>query len=71
MAGIVLQSAVGMPGMEVPDKFIYEAYRKVGDLPPTAKFFYNALSEYFKYAHLRYHLLPEYNTNQSMYRLRS
>ncbi|OAA80837.1 Ubiquitin subgroup [Akanthomyces lecanii RCEF 1005] len=44
MARTVLQSAVGMPGTEVPNKFIYEAYRKVDDLPPTAKLFYNALS---------------------------
>ncbi|OAR01752.1 hypothetical protein LLEC1_06780 [Akanthomyces lecanii] len=44
MARAVLQSAVGMPNMEVPNKFIYEAYRKVDDLPPIAKHFYNALS---------------------------
>lgn len=48
MARTVLQSAVGMPGTEVPNKFIYEAYRKVDDLPPTAKLFYNALSKYLE-----------------------
>lgn len=45
LARAVLQSAVGMPSTEVPNKFIYEAYRKVDDLPPTAKLFYTALGE--------------------------
>ncbi|KAJ6784237.1 hypothetical protein PWT90_10327 [Aphanocladium album] len=44
VAHAVLQKAMGMPEAEVPNKFIYEAYRKIDDLPPTAKFFYNAIS---------------------------
>lgn len=48
MARAVLQDAMGMPDdTEVPSKFIYEAYRKVDDLPPTAKAFYGALGDYF------------------------
>ncbi|KAJ3478133.1 hypothetical protein NLG97_g8657 [Lecanicillium saksenae] len=43
-AHTVLQGAMGMPETEVPNKFIYEAYRKVDDLPPAARFFYSALS---------------------------
>ncbi|OAA69033.1 Ubiquitin subgroup [Cordyceps fumosorosea ARSEF 2679] len=44
MARTVLQNAMGMPSTEVPGNFTYEAYRKVEDLPPAAKSFYNALS---------------------------
>ncbi|KAM3508828.1 hypothetical protein MY10362_000954 [Beauveria mimosiformis] len=44
MARTVLQSAVGMPNTEVPNKYNYEAYRQVEDLPPMAKCFYSAIS---------------------------
>ncbi|KAM3439198.1 hypothetical protein NHJ13734_003805 [Beauveria thailandica] len=44
MARTVLQSAVGMPNTEVPNRYNYEAYRQVEDLPPMAKCFYNAIS---------------------------
>ncbi|KAM3511665.1 hypothetical protein MY11210_004682 [Beauveria gryllotalpidicola] len=44
MARTVLQSAVGMPNTEVPNKYTYEAYRQVEDLPPMAKCFYSAIS---------------------------
>lgn len=46
-ARTVLQVAMAMPSAEVPNKFIYEAYRKVDDLSPTAKIFYDTLSTYF------------------------
>ncbi|OAA39862.1 ubiquitin fusion protein [Beauveria brongniartii RCEF 3172] len=44
MARTVLQSAVGMPNTEAPNKYNYEAYRQVEDLPPMAKCFYSAIS---------------------------
>lgn len=47
MARVVLKDAMGTTEeSEVPTNFIYEAYRKVEDLPPTAKTFYSALSKF-------------------------
>lgn len=47
MARAVLKDAIGVPDeSEDSNNFIYEAYRKVEDLPPTAKTFYSALSKF-------------------------